>query len=283
MDSRVTNEKVNSSKRQTIQSIKELVFNDSAVSLNEIQTIIIAKELDERVTIPYTFYEILTLCQLSFMEDRFLPLAKRQELINEMEVLKSQLPEKWSQGKLKPESRKSEFWLTVLLVAISLSAASAGIVSFYKKFRSEKEKQEEITNEIEDTSDKESSYYAREFEERIINVIRKRSDIRLMDTGYERGIDLQFSHDDRLFYVEIKYLSRSKIGLKALSILTNFLKGKRGEGWLIFNTDITPLVKRGIHNFNQANKSVKIRAIHVNNEKEFENVINELLGKENFQ
>jgi len=277
------NEKVNSSQRQTIQSIKELVFSDSTVSINEIQTIVVAKELDERVTIPYNFYEILTLCQLSFMEDKFLPLAKRQDLLKKLEILKNQLPEKGFSviQKSKSES-KSILWAEIFSISLSLLAAFAGIISFYKKFKSDKEKQEEINNELENVStDKEARHYAYEFEEKLSEALRKRSDIELTDRNYDRGIDFQFTHGDKMFYIQAKFLTRSKIGLNTIHTLTNYLREKQGEAWLIYNTDLTTLVKKEIEKFNQTNEFIKIKAIRISNEKEFEKKLSELLGNGN--
>lgn len=277
------NEKINASKRQTIQSIKELVFSDSIVSINEIQTIVVAKELDERVTIPYSFYEILTLCQLSFMEDKFLPLAKRQELIKELELLKNKLPE---QGDTKIQKAKSEnngvLLIEILSVFISLLAALAGIISFYKKDKSDKEKQEEINNEI-DLSVVDISFTKfvlqkeKEYLETFLQLKEKFTDIELRIPDIDEGYDLYLKRNNKSYYIEFRFLTKSRVGLGYFRQFLNIVKERPGEAWFIYNTDLTPMVVREANNFNDNNKQTVVRLLKVTNKEELSDKVKELL------
>jgi hypothetical protein len=274
------NEKLNSAKRQSIQSIKEIIFSDSLVSVGEIKTIVYAKELEEKVTIPYTFYEILTLTQNSFMEDKFLPLDKRKELINKIDQLKTVvLPEQAQEEVKNSKSQKSYLNLSAFLsIIISLLAGFAGLTSLYIKIRLDKDKQEEIANEIEQsTTDISFRDFAVRTEKEFIDAIREVIGVDAKVLSRNEGYDLQFNKEGRDYYVEFKLLTKSKVGLGSFKQFLYSVKDYAGEAWFIYNTDLTPLVLQEAKAFSDNNKQTTLRLLKVRNKKELQDRVKDLL------
>ncbi|WP_163326097.1 hypothetical protein [Draconibacterium mangrovi] len=274
------NEKLNSSQQQTIQTIKELIYKDSTVTIQEIKTVVVGKELDEKISIPYTFYEILTLCQLSFIEDRFLPLERRMELTNKLEILKNQLiPEQaWTELEKSRERRARNKIIIILSIIISLIASGIGILSFYRKLKLEKDKQEEINNEIEEsTVDISYKDFARQTEKEFIEALQSIKGIKFKIPARDEGYDLFFNKENKDYFIEFKLLTKSKVGLGSFKRFIYRLKDRPGEAWFIYNTDLTPLVMTEAKNFNNKNKDIELRLIKVNNKTELVEKVEKLL------
>ena len=145
-------EKVYSAQNHVIQSIKELTYNDSTANISEIKSIIIGKELEQELTIPYSVYEILSLSQSSFVEDKYLSLIERKKVINRIEILKGQVLFEEVDRKKKAEQEKSQVDILVLLsIIFSIIIATIGIISIFRKNILDKEKQDEINNDVEQT------------------------------------------------------------------------------------------------------------------------------------
>lgn len=137
-----TTEKMNNAQRDVEQSVKELIFSDTAANFMEIKFLIEAKEIRLNKAFPLSIPEVLTLAQQSFMEDRFLPLKKRKELVKELEDLKASVPKALEQS---PKKRNQSFWTptrigTLLSIIVSIAIALSGAYTLmlsYKKERRE--------------------------------------------------------------------------------------------------------------------------------------------------
>lgn len=273
------NERIKNAENEILQSVKELIYADTTFKLNELPTLVHAKEISLKQSFPLSLDDILTKTEESFMEDKFLPLNKRKDLIDKIEQIKLQLPK---ESKTKIENQKAEnkgsMWLSIIGAIVSVIL---GIISSFIKFKSDKDKDAEIQNEIQDISiDRDNQEYGYMFEKGIEAVLRKRSDLSIQDKNFEdKGIDIVFSKNDKLYFIEAKYLSRSKIGLNTFHQLVHYLKGKSGEAWLIYNTDLTPLVAQNINDFNKENNAICIKPIRVTNSKEFSDKLYDLLPK----
>lgn len=264
------------------QSVKELIFSDSISSYNEISILIHAKELELNEPYPYTPEEFLTQIQESFMQDRYLPLEKRKSLISELEKLKNDIPEIKDKVDEKSFSKaKNTTWISELLsIIISIIGVIAGIISFYFKFRTEKEKDEEIENQLlENENIKENIEYAYEFESKIISLITNYPGVQITRSFSNRdfGFDLEFTYKKRNYFVEIKFLTRSKVGLKTFQRFLASQRGLEGEFWFIYNTDLTDMVKRKASEFSQITDSRNIELIKVDSLSSFKEMLEKLL------
>ncbi len=276
------NEKLKKAESEILQSVKELIYSDSTFTLNELPTLVRAKEITLKQSFPLSLDEILTKAEESFMEDKFLPLTKRKKLINKIESIKLQLPK---EPKPEIKNQKSEskrtWWLALLSAIIAIVSVVLGLISTYFKYKSDKDKDAEIQNEKQDiSSNKEIREYGYEFEKSIEAVLRTRPDIIFQDQNSDDGgIDIVFSKNDKQYFIEAKYLTRNKIGLNTFYQLAHYLKDKSGEAWLVYNTDLTPLVAQHINDFNKENKDKCIKPIKVGNSKEFADKLNDILPK----
>ncbi|MEO8665940.1 MAG: hypothetical protein ABI462_10620 [Ignavibacteria bacterium] len=276
------NERIKNAENEIFQSIKELIYDDSTFTLTELPTLVHAKEIILKQTFPLSVDDILTKTEESFMEDKFIPLTKRKELIDKIEKIKLQFPKETNTNIEDKKTKSIGTWLLGLLsIIIAISAVILGLISTFFKYKSDKDKDAEIQNEIQEvSSDNENREYAYEFERSIQDVLKSRSDIYIQDkTSDDKEIDIIFSKNGKTYFIEAKYLRRSKIGLNTFHRLANYLKDKTGEAWLIYNTDLTPLVAQHINVFNNENKDVIIRLIKVTNSKEFSEKLNEMLSK----
>ena len=274
------NEKKKNAENEILQSIKELVFSDSTFSLNELPSLIRAKEISLKESFPLTIEDILTKTEESFMEDRFLPLSKRKELIDKIEQIKKQLPEKIKLFNQKSES-KSRSWLSWISIIITIMTVILGIISGFIKFKFDKDKDAEIQNELQELpSEKDMNEHPYEYEKNIESAIRKRQDLLIEEEqAQDKGVDIVFSKGDKKYFIESKCLRKSKIGLSTFQNLIHYLKDKNGEAWLVYNTDLTPLVEEKIKEFNRENKVIKINPIKLLKSSEFADKLNILLPK----
>ncbi|MFL5764335.1 MAG: hypothetical protein ACJ77K_10385 [Bacteroidia bacterium] len=274
------NERIKNAESEILQSVKELIYSDSTFTLNELPTLVHAKEITLKQSFPLSLDDILTKTEESFMEDKFLPLTKRKELINKIERIKLQLPKEFN-PKIKNQNAESKetWWLELLSTIFAIATVILGLISTFFKYKSDKDKDAEIQNEIQDiSSSKDTHEYSFEFEKSIEAALRNRPDLDIQNNDFEdKGIDLIFLKNNKRYFIEAKYLSRSKIGLNTFHQLAHYLKNKNGEAWLVYNTDLTPLVAQHISDFNKENKEVTIKPIKVSDSKEFADKLNDIL------
>ncbi|WP_291152292.1 restriction endonuclease [Flavobacterium sp. UBA7680] len=272
------NEKLRNAESEIQKSVKELVYSDSIFKITEIEALVKAKELSLHIKYPHSINDILTQTQESFMEDKFLPLNKRKELMTEIE--KAKLPLTNSNAKVqKAEEDKS--WLnlsTFFIMAISVILSILGIVGSFLKFKTEKDKQDEIDNSIQDiTIEYNYNGNGYEFEKDIIEILSNDKTIQnLTKTENDYGVDAFFDANNKKYFVEIKYLNRSKVGLNTIHRIINSIRGKEGIVWLIYNTQLTGLVASEIIKFNRES-NIKIKPIKVTSPEEFKSRLPELL------
>lgn len=274
-------EKTQSAKDNLEQSVKELIYSDSTCNYSEIETLIKAKELELNQTYPNTPTEILTIVQESFMQDRFLPLEKRKELMMELELLKKQIPESTETKIEKSKSKESTWIFEWLSIIASIVGVIAGVISFFFKFRTEKEKDEEIENQIIETENlKTNIEYAIDFEKQIIRTIENHKGVKIIRTPEQRdfGFDLEFDFKNKRYFVEVKYLTRSKVGLNSFQRFIAYQKGLEGEFWFVYNTGLTDMVKRKAEEWNKISyPNRKVVLISAENEIDFKNQLIKLL------
>jgi len=273
------NEKIRNAKNDIQQSVKELVFSDSTVDIIELQTLLTAKEIELKQTLPFSLKELLILTQESFMEDKFLPLPKRRELNKEIETLKGKLPDTTDKETQEAKSKVKAFGLVeILSIILSISAGLAGVISFYLKYRTDKEKQEEINNEVEQST-VEYSYAdnAQRMEKEFIEVFKTFEGLELKTPNRDEGYDLYFLRDNKSYYIEFKFLNKSKVGLGTFKQFLYSVRDKPGEAWFIYNTDLTALVIREAKEFNDVNRHTIVRLIRVTNKDELKIRVKELL------
>lgn len=274
----VQNEKIKNIESEIQSSIKEIVYNDSIINISQINSLLKAKELSMKGKLKLDTSEVLIKTQESFMEDKFIPLNKRLELLDRIEQVKLSLNKNISNKHTKEllesyNDIKNDISYGALLIAISsVLLGVLGVLGSFFKFQSDKEKTEEINNEVQEDL-KSTQIYAYEFESKIKSIIKKHIGVpKLNNLENDDDIDIVFEYQQKRYFVEIKYLQRSKVGLVTAHRLINYLRDKEGEAWLIYNTELTSMVSRVIKDYNK-NSHSKIKLIKFSNPIEFEKEI----------
>lgn len=271
------NEKLKNAQYSLQQSIKELVYSDSIFTINEFETLVRSKEITLKDSFPLTKADVLTKVQESFMEDRFLALNKRKELFYEIEQLKNRIPKKGTKEKEK-SSLVSIPFSSIISIVISSLVAIFGLISFFRKFKTEEEKEEELNNEIANAiiqPNRIETFF--ELENDIEQILKKKAELKF-NNNKDLGIDFQFTYNSKNYFVEVKYLLKTKVGLSSVSRLMSSLNYESGEIWLIYNTDVTTMVRNKVEQFNKEQLTTRFRLIHARNAQEFEEQLDDLLS-----
>lgn len=274
------NEKIINAQENLIQSVKELIYSDSICTLTEIEVLIKAKEIELNQKYPLSTSQSLICVQESFMQDKFLPLEKRKKLIKEIETLKTQIKPDNNTNQQIVSKSKTTGWEGFLSIFLSIIGGLVGIISFYIKYRTDREKQEEIDNQM---AQSESINYSREnafqFEKGILKHLTNKPGIKIIDDfrSPNHEFDIIFEFKGKEYFVEIKYYSRSKVGLGSIERFLSSLQGKEGVFWFIYNTDLTEMVKRRVDEINMISTGRSIQLIKIDTLNDFERKLNELL------
>lgn len=274
------NEKINNAQINLQQSIKELIYSESACTFQEIEPLIQSKELEFNDSYHISRIDVLTKVQDSFMQDKFLPLDIRKQLMSKIEKLKLEItPAQIPVDNKKQESSTVIYeWLSIVL---SLFGVIIGILSIYIKYRIEKEKQEEIDNQIVGGDEiKYVEHSGIDFEKEITKVLKSYKGVDILRTSDDRnfGFDVEFSFNKKKYYVEIKYFTRSKVGLKSFHQFLANLQGLEGEFWFVYNSDLTDMVKRKAHEAQKLQASGReIKLIQAHSPELFRDMLDNLL------
>jgi hypothetical protein len=274
------NEKIKNAEISLQQSIKELAYSDSSFTYQTVDVLIQAKEQEINEKLPFSINQILTGAQGSFMEDKFLPLSVRKHLVDKIERIKPTQNNKpkidtITSGKGLKSRQKTSFidnlrvWVlgnddhpkisNWPLVVLAILGAILGFISLYTKIRTEKENQEEVSNEIKESEN--SSFEivsSKEYEKAVIKAILKHPGVETVDIEplSNPGFDLIFKLNNKVHFVEIKYLTQSSVGLGSFERFISKVANLEGEFWFIYNTGITTLVRK--KSLEQKNKNIEL-------------------------
>ncbi len=274
-------EKVLNAQNDLQQLIKELIYSDSVCTFSEVSILMKAKEIQLNQSYPLSAKDLLTQVEESFMQDRFLPLEKRKALVSELELIKIQIPEQPSSQNIKTESKIKVLVFQWLSVILSLVGGIVAVMSFYSKFKTEKAKDEEIENQIIVTENSSPNIdLAYDFEKQITQVIASHPGVQIKHTSNENdfGFDIGFEFKQKPYFVEVKYLIVSKVGLSTFNKFLYNQRGLEGEFWFVYNTELTEMVKRRseemIKVFSPSRNIVLIKANDIQNfKKQLQNLL----------
>ena len=224
--------------------------------------------------------EVLIKVQESFMQDRFLPLQKRRQLIAEIETIKKQMPITKTKNEVKEKNKASI--LSLISIIVTLITVMIGILSYYLRYLREKEKDEEIANQINESESFSIQIdSAMSYENKIINVLKNTKDVKLIENQkIDYGFDAMFEFRGETYFVECKYLIRSKVGLSSLERFVHQSRGLEGNLMFVYNTDLTTMVKSRVDELRKIlflNSRRKVFMIKATNEDEFKSELSKIL------
>lgn len=279
----ITDQRSKKANSEIIKSLKELVYSDSTVNDYEVINLIKAKQIEHRIQLEFSIKEFLLLAQDSFVEDKFLDLATRRSLIEEIEILKNNIPE----SEIIFREAESSYLGSVRTISITTSIIFSIVAIFYtiKRVRSDIIKNEELENfSINELSERRTKVrsFGFAFSNSVSQTIQKYPGIEIIEEPRKTNIedknspDIVFSYNGQKYLVVVKYLTKSKVGLRSIKMLEEY-DGESNNLWLIYNTGLTPMALNEIKRFNNSSP-VLIRALYVPTISEFDEILNSILS-----
>lgn len=279
------NAKLKNASKEVIQSIKELVYSDSITTVKEISSLIRSKEVGANLEFENSDKWFLLKAEESFMEDKFIPLSDRRKLIQEIETLALGLPKSTEDKSEKLQESKSKWVSTSLSILGTILALLAGYFSFRVNYLTRKSKDEEIENELREalieTGVSHGSVGYQKTEKAILEILK--------DSNYEinqnsinktdREFDFEFRAGKRKYFIEVKVLRASKVGLKSIESFLLQLRSRKGIGIFIYNTELTSLSASRIRDFNKIEKHSQVYSFQFTSKKDVEMRIKEIVEK----
>lgn len=243
-----------------IDDVQEILFYEKDISIEDIKAFIEGKELTQDVAYPYTPDELLVQVQDRFMGNKFIPLEKREALLNQIKVIRA--------AYVPPLEtvQKSDNWLIVfswLVAGIGASAAVLGATSIVRKIKQDKETEIDIASgeEIYRSPNDEVAISIYDFEKMVGEVLGDLGVLKFQDQQIgDTGIDFVAEKDGIEYIVEVKRY-RKLLGLgTAQSFMYQVSKsGKRGI--LVVSSNVTQRTRQLIAEHNQMYENQRVYLI----------------------
>ena len=257
---------------QVVQSTKELIYSDSVANYKEIKDLIESKQSSLNENLDKSPYWYLRNASNSFMEDKFLSLSKRRELNEEISEIIIQIPKDEKKEEITITSKAENIGIWIISISITTLILALGIWSFYVKFINRRNEDEELKNEVEQANteirfnDKNSRYIY--FEENIMSALKKLGFEFNHNYRNNNGIefDIKFRKNKKDYFIETKFLQRTKVGLKSITHFISKVEYFQGVGIFVHNTELTALSKKRLVDFNKERSDLKIYNIRFTNE-----------------
>ncbi len=252
--------KQNAVHRELVSDIQELVFYEQPITLKDVESVISGKELSYSIVYKFTSTELLNQIQNEFLKNKFIPLEKRNELIQKIKELREQYKE--------PETRTSKPRDNYELISIAVSALSVifaflATISIFAKNRDDKELEVDISsseNSINYVMNSESQHIhaAYEYENMVGKVLDELSILKQdSELSSNRSIDFIAEVNGKELVVEVKAY-RKMLGLgtaRQFAYLTHSLD--RG-GILVAKSGVTKRTQQLIDEHNDLSDNHKI-------------------------
>lgn len=279
------NARLNNASKEVVQSIKELVYSDSTATAKEITSLIKSKEIGASVEFQNSNRWFLLKAEESFMEDKFIPLPKRRELLAEIELLAKELPPPTKEESKDVQKAKTNWIVTLLSILATLITLIIGYLSLRANYLTRKSKDEEIENELKEArAEIGATRYSVDYmsiEEDIISILKSLqyefNPISFNKTDKE--FDIEFWVNKKRYFIEVKVLRTSRVGLKSIESFLLQLRSKRGIGIFIYNTELTSMSGSRLRDYNKIEKVSEAYAIKFTNKNEVKKQIESIVKK----
>ncbi|EGG94208.1 hypothetical protein IMCC1989_211 [gamma proteobacterium IMCC1989] len=252
--------KQNTVHRELVSDIQELVFYDQPITLQDVESVISGKELSYSIVYKFTSMELLNQIQNEFLKNKFIPLEKRNELIQRIKELRKQYQ--------TPETPTPKPYNVYELISIAVSVLSVifallATISIFVKNRDDKELEvdfassENSTNHVMN-SHSQYAHTAYEYEKMVGTVLDELSILKKdSELSSSRNVDFIAEINGKELVVEVKAYRRM-IGLgnaREFAYLTESLK--RG-GVLVAKSGATKRAQHFIDEHNELSDNHKI-------------------------
>jgi hypothetical protein len=251
--------------QELVSDIEELVFYSQPITLDDIDDIIKGKELVYSIDYKFTSSELLNQIQDDFLQNKFIPLDKRSELITTIKELRSQYKEPSVVTSSKPDYSS---WMSVLIYILTGLVSFLALASIVTKLRADKETEVDISSSINASNVTGDVVYTSnsyrtflEYESMVGDVldelnVNKTTQSNTKDHHYDFHIDVAGME----YMVEIKAYSKL-LGLGTAKEFISVVNDMDKAGILVAKSGITKRAAELINNHNQLTESSKIYVV----------------------
>ncbi|TCC97323.1 hypothetical protein EZ449_22020 [Pedobacter frigidisoli] len=208
-----------------------------------------------------------------------LPLEKRKQLIAESQLIRKTIPPNLNKAEEKKSSVPLLGWLSVIF---TLTATGGAVYGYYLRYLKEKETQEEINNQVSQVEAEFTGYRGGiAFESEIVKALQNYPgvEVRRLGEPMDWGFDIEFTYNQRTLYIEVKYLTSSKVDLSSIQKFFHKQKGRQGEFWFVHNNELTKMSQHRFEELNQLfGSSRPCKLIQASSAAEFTEKLKEFLS-----
>ncbi|WP_438349262.1 restriction endonuclease [Paenibacillus sp. FA6] len=239
-------EKINTINEGLIENLQELIYNNQSLSIEEIESLIKAKEIKYSITYPYTKDELLIQISGRFLENKFIPLDQRKGLIERIQNLRKGINE--PQLKPKEESNSLMKFLESLLTIITFGVAILGFNSTLQKAKRDRQEQIEVDLEERETEIQHSIMSAFTFEITVKEALNGKNYTH-HSYGRDMGYDFIVNENNKEFAIQCKYYRRA-INISEIRVLIHSINRLNNDLILVTNTQLTNSAHRYFEEYN---------------------------------
>ncbi|WP_058120170.1 restriction endonuclease [Photobacterium kishitanii] len=131
--------------QELVADVQELLFYKQPITLTDVDEIIKGKELVYAIKYNFTSPELLNQIQDDFLQNKFIPLEQRKELMVAIKKLRSQYKEP-----SVPTATERDYssWRSLFIYVLTGVISTLGLSSIFVKLKSDKETEVDISSSI---------------------------------------------------------------------------------------------------------------------------------------
>lgn len=245
-----------------MDDIQELIFFENELSIEDIQSLIHGRELQQGVQYRFSADELLMQVQERFMGNKFIPLEKRRALFERINSIRAEY-------KPAPEEEKDEsFFLLPSVIGVALSLLGVLLSSFatfglFRKYALDREIPDDIIADIivEDEPPGSLSETGFQYEKMIGEALAELGVLKEASAdNNDTSFDFMASTNRGDFIVEVKWYRRL-LGAATALHFTRLVKHMGLGGILIVNSGLTHRAREIIQNHNETYDDLKIHVV----------------------
>ncbi|ELD3423818.1 restriction endonuclease [Enterobacter hormaechei] len=263
-------------KESLVDNVQELLFYDKKLSINDVDSFIKGKTLEQNSSYPYTSDELLLQVQDRFMSNKFIPLEKRESLKETIKAIRSTY--------IKPTGPKENSFSYVTLMPALFSllgtiAAAFGTLSLIKKIKIDKETEVDIVSSDISYQNNNSANTSLAFEfEKTVGEVLSELGVLVDSQNVSRdvGYDFEVKAKGRNYIVEVKYF-RKLLGLGTARDFIYQVNSSGKGGILIVSSGVTERTRQFINEHNNLSDSQKVYLVIADAKQKLREKLQEIL------
>ncbi|WP_369920890.1 restriction endonuclease [Marinomonas polaris] len=272
----ITNSKVNVVHESLMDDVQELLFDEKVITIEDIDSFIRGKELKRGISYPYTSDELLLQVQERFMENKFIPMEKRQAILKSIKNIRA------SYSQLEIPVDKPFDWTSILSwvsSALGILMGTIGAASIFKKIKIDKETEVDIASGdiVINSRHSEAALEAHEFEKMVGGVLKDMGVlVKEQNRAYDFGYDFDVKTDEGEYIVEVKRYRRM-LGIGTAREFMYKVNETGRAGILIVSSGVTQRTKSMIDQHNKITENNKLFLVVGDSKSKIESELNRIL------